>query len=149
MTRGLTQSLLALASLAIPALAPITAEAAATVGADKVYAFIEQHDPTRLSCALRYGQDLFRTNKQAQFELYLAKRGVILALPGSNWVQREYVAIRQANPRLKVVACAETVKQAEQSAKRRLPLLPGITVEPCKPRIKALVSAGWSQVPGL
>ena len=149
MIRGLTRSLLALASLAIPTLAPTAAEAAATVGADKVYAFIEQHDPTRLSYALRYGQDLFKTNKQAQFELYLAKRGVILALPGSNWVQREYVAIRQANPRLKVVACAETVRQVEQSAKRRLPLLPGITVEPCKPRIKALVSAGWSQVPGL
>ena len=149
MMRGLTRSLLALASLAISALAPSVADAAATVGTEKVYAFIEQHDPTRLSYALRYGQDLFKTNKQAQFELYLAKRGVILALPGSNWVQQEYVNIRRANPRLKVVACAETVKQAEQSAKRRLPLLPGITVEPCKLRIKTLVSAGWSQVPGL
>ena len=149
MTRGLTQSLLALASLAIPALGPTAASATATVGADKVYAFIEQHDPTRLSYALRYGQDLFKSNKQAQFELYLAKRGVILAMPGSNWVQQEYVAIRRANPRLKVVACAETVKQVEQSAKRRLPLLPGVTVQPCKERIKALAPAGWSQVPGL
>src|SRR5919199_5288077 len=125
------RALLALAAVAV-LLRPDAAGAASNVAAPKAFVTLEQHDPWVFSYALRYGQDHLKSSPQAQFELLLASRAVLLVLPGTNRVQPEYAAIRRANPRLKVVACAETVKLLETAAKRRLPFLPGVAVEPCK-----------------
>jgi hypothetical protein len=123
--------------------------AAGNLAAPKSFVALEQHDPTGFSYALRYGQDHLKSSRNAEFEIYLAGRGLYLVVPGSNFVQPEYMKLRRANPRLKVIACAETVKLVETAARRRIPLLPGVAVQPCRERLKAMRAAGWQRAPGI
>ena len=123
--------------------------AAGNLAAPKSFVALEQHDPTGFSYALRYGQDHLKSSRNAEFEIYLAGRGLYLVVPGSNFVQIEYMKRHRANPRLKIVACAETVKPVEAAVHRRVPLLPGVTVQPCGARLKAMLASGWQRAPGI
>ncbi len=122
--------------------------AASNLVAPKSFVTMERHDPSTFSYALRYGQEHLRGSRDAQFEIYLAGRAVHLVVPGSNFVQIDYMKRFRANARLKIVACAETVRPVEAATRRRVPLLPGVTVQPCGTRLKAMLAAGWQRAPG-
>jgi hypothetical protein len=145
--RGLFRSAPALA-LGFGLLGSGAGLAASNLVAPKSFVTMERHDPATFAYALRYGQEHLRGSRDAQFEIYLAGRAVHLVVPGSNFVQIDYMKRYRANPRLKIIACAETVRPVEAAAHRRVPLLPGVTVQPCGARLKAMLAAGWQRAPG-
>ncbi|GLK81074.1 hypothetical protein [Methylopila turkensis] len=133
-----------LASLAIAGLWSPGANAAP---GDKQFVGIENHDPRSFQRALRAGADFVRGGRGRQFQIILSGRGAILVIPGTSTVQRDMQTLRA--PGLKVVACRETMDALSRANRRRVPVIPGATVEKCEGLRNRLTVGGWQYAPGL
>jgi hypothetical protein len=71
---------------------------------------------------------------------------VIVVIPGTSTVQRDYMKSRRAG--VQIIACRETLDALSQANKRRIPVLPGVTVEKCQSLRNKMTVAGWQTAPG-
>jgi hypothetical protein len=115
----------------------------------KEYALIEDHDPRRLQRAARPARDMVSSGQVQQFRIILSGRATLLAIPGSNNVQKEVVGIVRRYPAIRLVVCSEVVDALAKAAHRRPPLLPGTEVMTCNGLGSRMEQAGWETVPGL
>jgi hypothetical protein len=135
-------------ALALSALA-VSAEAQPRPG-QRQYTTVVQHSPGELMTAIRAGQDALKSGDAREFRILLNGRGVLLVIPGTTSIQKEYVSSVPRTRGLTVIACKEIIDQlAKRNRGRRPPLLPGTRVEACKDATRKLDAAGWYRVPGL
>lgn len=116
---------------------------------DRQFVLIEDHDPRRLQRAARTARDLVAAGQVREFRIVLAGRAVLLAIPGSNIVQKEVAGIMASHRGIHLVVCAEVVDALARAAHRRPPLLPGTQVLACNGLGGRMNQAGWEPVPGL
>jgi hypothetical protein len=123
----------------------------ATVGrpGDQQYVLIQDHDPRLLERAVRTGRDLAAAHQVRAFRVILSGPAVLLAIPGSNIVQKEVVAIMRRYPQVRLVVCKEVVDALAKAAHRRPPLLPHTEVLQCNGLGGRMEKAGRQAVPGL
>jgi len=140
--RFLSASGLAAAALVLGFAAPVWA-----APGDEQYVTIENHDPAAFQRALRAGSDFVRSGRGRKFNLILANRGVISVIPGTTTVQRDIGRLRA--PGLTIIACAETMRGLSEANRRRVPVVPGVTVQPCNGLRNKLDVSGWQRAPGI
>ncbi|MBM7850102.1 hypothetical protein JOD31_000314 [Methylopila capsulata] len=114
---------------------------------DEQYTILENHDPAAFQRALRAGSDFVKGGRGRKFNLILANRGVISVIPGTTTVQRDIGRLRA--PGLAIIACAETMRGLSEANRRRVPVVPGVTVRPCKGLRNKLDVSGWQRAPGI
>lgn len=143
---GKIRGAFAAAGLALSAwLAPATAQAGP---GDMQYTTIVSHDPSGFLRALRAGEDFVKGGRGRRFRLILASGGVIVAIPGTTTVQRDYMKIgRRAG--LEIIACKETIDALSKANRRRMPVLPGVSVQSCASLRNKMTVAGWQTAPGI
>lgn len=124
--RTLTVRLVAVLALVVAMAVPASAQ----LFAGKQFVVISDHDPLRFSTALRAADD-FLGDQGTAFRIILNGRGVLLAIPGTTNVQKEYVAIKRKRPGLTVVVCKEVADALQKANKRKVPYLPGVQITPC------------------
>ena len=132
--------------LLVALLAGAVAPAAAAPG-DEQYVMLDNHDPAAFQRALRAGSDFVRSGRGRKFNLILASRGVIPVIPGTTTVQRDIARLKA--PGLTIIACAETMRALAEANRRRVPVVPGVTVRSCKGLRNKLDVSGWQRAPGL
>jgi hypothetical protein len=113
------------------------------------YVLIQDHDPRRLQRAARTARDLVVAGQVRRFRIILSGPAVLLAIPGSNTVQKEIVGIMRRHPAIRLVVCREVVDALAKAAHRRPPLLPGTEALTCDGLGGRMEMAGWESVPGL
>lgn len=144
MAAGRSPRRLALAA----ALAAAVAAPAAAAPGDLQYTTIVSHSPQAFVKALRAGEDFVKGGGGRRFRIILASAGVIVAIPSTSISQLEYLKARR--PRgLEIIACKETLDALARANKRRLPTLPGISVQPCASLRNKMNVAGWQIAPGI
>jgi hypothetical protein len=116
---------------------------------DHQYVLIEDHDPRRLQRAARTARDLVQAGQVQAFRIVLSGRAVLLAIPGSNIVQKEVEGILRTHRAIHLVVCQEVVSALAKAAHRRPPLLPGTEIMACAGLGGRMDKAGWEPVPGL
>ncbi|WP_020178281.1 hypothetical protein [Methylopila sp. M107] len=134
--------LLAAAALTIAA---TVAETRAAPG-DEQYVTIVSHDPSMFLKALRAGGDFAKGGHGRKFRIILASAGAIVAIPGTSTVQRDYMKSRR--PGVEIIACRETIDALSQANRRRVPVLPGISVQKCQGLRNKMSVSGWQTAPG-
>lgn len=130
------------AALALP---PLTSAAAAP--GDQQYVTIVSHDPSGFLRALRAGADFVKGGRGRTFRIILAGAGVIIAIPGTSTVQRDYMKTRVAG--VQVFACKESIDALAKANRRPIPTLPGISVQKCESLRNKMDVAGWQVAPGI
>jgi hypothetical protein len=115
---------------------------------DRVFTVIDQHNATRLLQAARSGEDSLK-NGGREAQILLSGRGLLLTVPGFTNVQKDVMAIKRRNARLRIIACKETVDILTKANRRPPPMIPGVNVEACKGRIRHMESAGWQRMLGI
>ncbi|HVV93299.1 MAG TPA: hypothetical protein VHD15_07765 [Hyphomicrobiales bacterium] len=113
------------------------------------YVLIDDHDPRRLERAARTARDLAAAHQVKEFRIVLLGPAVLLAIPGSNIVQKEVEGIVRRYPAIHLVVCREVVDALAKAAHRRPPLLPGTQVLTCNGLGGLMNKGGWEPVPGL
>jgi hypothetical protein len=122
---------------------------AAAQAGTKQFVVIVNHDPARFSLALKAGRD-FVAGGGKTFQIILDNRAVLLAIPGSNTVQREYLDIIRRTRGLKVIACSETMQALQaRNPGRRVPVLPGVSVAKCEGLRQRLQKEGYLPAVGI
>lgn len=135
------------AALGCAAMAVACLPAAAAPG-DKQWTSISNHDPSAFLKALRAGADFVKGGRGRQFRIILASGGVIVAIPGTSTVQREYMKIPRG-PGLQIIACKETIDGLSKANRRRIPVLPGVSVQTCDGLRNKMVLQAWQPAPGI
>jgi len=143
MAGRLAAAALLLFSALVPAAAGTTDVAESTRIGERLYVVLYEHDPIQFSNALRAGADFLDARPGRRFEVIMDYYGLFAAIPGVTTVQREYADIRRRHPGLSVVVCKETFEKLARMNKRKLSVLPGMQILPCKDRRQALEKAGW------
>ena len=140
------QGALAASALALCAVAaPETAHAGP---GDMQYTTLVTHDPSGFLRALRAGNDFVKGGRGRRFRVILASGGVIVAIPGTSTVQRDYMKMgRRAG--LEIIACKETIDALSKANRRRMPVLPGVSVQTCESLRNKMTVAGWQTAPGI
>jgi hypothetical protein len=110
---------------------------------ERLYVELVDHNPWQFTNALRAADDFLKAGGPRRFEIMMAYYGIFAAIPGVTIAQRDYLAIKRRNPGLTVVACKETFDRLAKANRRRVPLLPGMTLAPCKGRRERLERDGW------
>lgn len=137
---------LACAAVCAAVLAASLVPAAAAPG-EKQFTVIVSHDQNRFLTAMRAGADFVKRGGR-QYRIVLATAGAIVAIPGSSTVQRDYM--KMSRPRgLEVVVCKETMQALERANKRRIPVLPGMSVQSCNGLRNKMILGGWQVAPGI
>lgn len=135
------------AALLVLAALGLSPEPAAAAPGDSQFVGIENHDPRAFQRALRAGADFVKGGRGRRFNVILGGRGVILAIPGTSYVQRDLGKLRA--PGLKIIACRETIDALSRSNRRRVPVVAGVSVERCAGLRGRLTTTGWQEAPGL
>lgn len=130
------------AALALAATSP-----AAAAPGDLQYATIYSHDQSGFLRAVRAGNDFVAGGRGKRFRIILAGAGVIVAIPGSSTVQRDYMKLKRSAG-LEIVACKETIDALSQANNRRIPVIPGVSIQPCASLRNKMSVAGWQVAPG-
>lgn len=141
--RGIVGAALGCAAAACAAVAP-----AAAAPGDKQFTSLVDHNPSAFLKALRAGADFVKGGGNRRFRIILASGGVVVAIPGTSTVQREYMRIRR-DPGLEIVACKETIDGLSKANRRRIPVLPGVSVQKCEGMRNKLTLQAWQPAPGL
>jgi intracellular sulfur oxidation DsrE/DsrF family protein len=128
------------------ALALVAPPAHAAPG-DRQYATLYNHDQSGFLRALRAGEDFVKGGRGRQFRIVLAGPGVIVVIPGTSAAQREYMKAGRARG-LEIIACKETLDALSKANKRRIPVLPGVSVRTCQSLRNQMTVAGWQVAPG-
>lgn len=136
-------ALLAVAAVAGAALPSARADEESTRVGERLYVVLFEHDPVQFSNALRAADDFLEVRPGRRFEIMMDYYGLFAAIPGVTTVQKEYADIKRRRPGLSVVVCKETFDRLQKMNKRRLAVLPGVKVAPCKDRTRTLEKAGW------
>lgn len=119
----------------------------AAAAGERQFTVIVSHDQNRFLTAIRAGADFVKRGGR-QFRVVLATAGAIVAIPGSSTVQRDYM--KMARPRgLEIVVCKETMDALQRANKRRIPVLPGMSVQKCEGLRNKMILAGWQVAPGI
>ncbi len=145
MTRLARSRLLGALTAAAFALPPLAGAAAAP--GDQQYVTIVSHDPSAFLRALRAGADFVKGGRGRTFRIILAGAGVIIAIPGTSTVQRDYMKSRVGG--VQVFACKESIDALSKANRRRIPTLPGISVHACASLRNKMNVAGWQVAPGI
>jgi intracellular sulfur oxidation DsrE/DsrF family protein len=114
---------------------------------DRQYATLYNHDQSGFLRAMRAGADFVKGGRGRQFRIVLAGPGVIVVIPGTSTAQREYMK-NGRTPGVEIIACKETIDALSKANKRRIPVLPGVSVRPCKSLRNQMTVAGWQTAPG-
>lgn len=136
--RRLGAALLAMAVLITPA----AAGSQPRIG-ERLYVVLWQHNPAQFSNALKAADEFLAVRPGRRFEIIMDYYGMFAAIPGVTTAQRDYAAIKGRNPGLTVVVCRESLDALRKNNKRRITVLPGMTVLPCKGRRDRLERDGW------
>lgn len=129
------------------AVACLAAAAPASAGpGDMQFATVTTHDPSGFLRAFRAGEDFVKSGKGRKFRVILGGGGAIVAIPGTNVAQRDYMKARGGG--VQVIACKETIDALSKANKRRIPVLPGVTVMACAGLRNKMTVSGWQQAPG-
>lgn len=115
---------------------------------DRQFTSIVSHDPSAFLTALRAGADFVKGGGGRRFRIILASGGAIVAIPGTSTVQRDYMRIRRGAG-LEIVACKETIDAFAKINKRRIPMLPGVSVRKCEGMRNKMTLEGWQTAPGI
>lgn len=134
------------AAAAAIAVATLSSPAAAAPG-DLQYATIYTHDQSGFLRAVRAGNDFVSSGRGKRFRVILAGAGVIVVIPGSSTVQRDYMRTRRGGG-LEIIACKETVDALSTANRRRIPVIPGVSVQPCASLRNKMSVGGWQVAPG-
>lgn len=134
------------ATLAAAAAAALTSSVAAAPG-DLQYATISSHDQSGFLRAVRAGNDFVAGGRGKRFRVILAGAGVIVVIPGSSAVQRDYIRTRRGAG-LEIIACKETIDALSQANRRRIPVIAGVSVQPCASMRNKMSVGGWQVAPG-
>lgn len=110
---------------------------------ERLYVVLLQHNPAQFSNALKAADEFLAVRPGRRFEIIMDYYGMFAAIPGVTTAQRDYAAIKGRNPGLTVVVCRETLDALRRSNKRRITVLPGMKVLPCKGRRDMLERDGW------
>jgi hypothetical protein len=131
---------------ALAAAFALVAGSAQAAPGDRQYVLLTNHDQNAFLRALRAGQDFLKGGGR-QFRIVLANAGVVVMIPGTSTAQREYLKYgRRAG--LEILACKETIDALSKANRRRVPVLPGVTVQPCRSLRDRMNVAGWQVAPG-
>lgn len=137
---------LSAAVAALAAFSGLSSPAAAGPG-DMQYATLTTHNPSGFLRAFRAGEDFVKGGRGRKFRLILGGGGVIVVIPGTSTAQSEYIKTRRSGA-LQIIACKETIDALSKANKRRVPVLPGVSVLPCASLRNKMTVAGWQQAPG-
>lgn len=124
-------------------IAPSSTEASQPRIGERLYVVLLQHNPAQFSNALKAADEFLAVRPGRGFEIIMDYYGMFAAIPGVTTAQRDYGAIKGRNPGLTVVVCRETLDALRRSNKRRISVLPGMKVLPCKGRRDMLERDGW------
>lgn len=129
------------------ALATITPAPAGAAPGDQQYVTISSHDPSAFLKALRAGADFVKGGRGRTFRIILAGAGVIVAIPGTSTVQRDFVRSRVGG--VQVLACKESMDALSAANRRRVPVIPGVSIQKCEGLRNKMTVAGWQTAPGI
>ncbi len=116
---------------------------------ERLYTVIEQHNPSRLSRAVRIANDSLRHGGHSA-EILLGGRAILMVVPGFTDVQKEVQHITRSQRNLRIIACKETVDILRRSNQgRQPPFIAGVRVEPCQGRTRKNDAAGWQRMLGV
>jgi hypothetical protein len=121
---------------------------AAAAPGDRQYVTLLNHDQSTFLRALRAGNDFVAGGPGRRFRIVLATAGVVVAIPGTSAAQREYAKTRR-RAGVEIIACKETIDALSKANRRRIPVLPGVSVQPCKSLRDRMNVSGWQLAPGL
>jgi len=128
--------------------AALAAPAAAAPG-DRQFVGVDRHDPSAFLRAVRAGADFVKGGRGRQFRVILANSGVIVVIPGTSTVQMQLAEATRGARGLQIIACRETIDALSKANRRRVPVLPGVTLMPCASLRNKMTVAGWQEAPGL
>lgn len=115
---------------------------------DMQYSIVVDHNPNGLLRTMRAGADFVKSRRGKRFRVVLAGAGVIGVIPGSSTIQLEYMKkIRGSG--VEIIACKESMDALAKANKRRIPVLPGVSVQACQSLRNKMNVGGWQVAPGI
>jgi hypothetical protein len=136
-------------ALALALCGAFVAGGASAAPGDRQFVAIGNHDPAALLRAVRAGVDFVRGGRGREFRIILSALGVVSVIPGQSTIQRELMTLRQRAPGLQIIACRETMDALSKANRRRVPTIPGISVQSCAGMRNKMTVAGWQNAPGI